>query len=70
MGPEADCFHLFRDGSAWAAVGPDFVDLVQSPAGFGPTPEEAVRALRPELRKQGWPDHSIPRLAAFKVYRE
>jgi hypothetical protein len=60
-------FHLFMDGDAWCAVGPDFVDLQQSPSGFGATPEEAVKALRAELRKQGWPDRSLPRLGDFKV---
>lgn len=31
----------FLDGSAWCAVLPDFVNLQESPAGFGATPEEA-----------------------------
>ena len=51
----------------WAAIGPEFVDLQRSPAGFGATPEEAVRALRNELRRQGWADHLLPRLGDFVV---
>ena len=61
-------FHLLGDGDAWVAVGPEFVDLQRSPAGFGATPEEAIQALGAELRRQGWPDHSVPRLQGFKVH--
>lgn len=42
--------HLFRDGDAWAAVGPEFADLQRSPAGFGDTQAAAVKALAVELR--------------------
>lgn len=35
----------FKDGNAWAAVHPDFRNLQESPAGFGDTPEEAIKAL-------------------------
>ena len=35
----------FMDGNAWCAVHPDFVDLQESPAGFGTTREEAITAL-------------------------
>ena len=38
-------YRLFRDGSAWCAVPPHFVDLMTSPAGFGNTKEAAVAAL-------------------------
>ena len=31
----------FADGNMWCAVMPDFVNLQESPAGFGTTPEEA-----------------------------
>lgn len=61
-------FHLLKDGDAWCAVGPEFVNLQRSPAGFGDTPEEAVKALRAELRKAGYPDHSLPRLGGFTVH--
>ena len=36
-------FHLLKDGDAWCAVGPEYVDLQRSPAGFGDTPGEAVK---------------------------
>ena len=36
---------VFRDGNAWCAVGPDFVNLQESPAGFGDTPDAARAAL-------------------------
>jgi len=53
-------YHLLRDGDAWCAVGPEFVDFQRSPAGFGNTQEAAVRELRAELRNAGYPDHSLP----------
>ena len=31
-------FHIFKDGNSWCAVGPNFVDLQESVAGFGGTP--------------------------------
>ena len=70
IGAIAHGFHLLKDGDVWLAVGPEFVDLVQSPAGFGDTPEEAVRELRAQLRKAGYPDHSLPRLGEFTVHGE
>ena len=42
----------FRDGDQWCAVGPGFVNLQESPAGFGDTPIQARRALvEPGARK-------------------
>jgi hypothetical protein len=42
----------FMDGNAWCAVGPDFVDLQASHAGFGATREEAIAAFsRPSQGK-------------------
>jgi hypothetical protein len=32
IGAIAHGFHLLKDGSVWLAVGPEFVDLVRSPA--------------------------------------
>jgi hypothetical protein len=61
-------FHLLKDGDAWCAVGPQFVDLMRSPAGFGDTVEGAVKALRAELRKAGWPDSAMPTLSSFTVH--
>lgn len=37
---------VFKDGSAWCAVFPDFIDLQASEAGFGDTPEAARAALK------------------------
>ncbi len=36
---------VFKDGDQWCAVYPDFVNLQESLAGFGPTPEGAREAL-------------------------
>jgi hypothetical protein len=36
----------FMDGNAWCAVGPDFINLQESPAGFGETREAAIHALQ------------------------
>lgn len=36
---------VFKDGSAWCAVKPDFINLQESDAGFGDTPELAITAL-------------------------
>ena len=41
----ANRYQLRRDGNAWMATGPGFIDLHSSPAGFGDTHEEAVTAL-------------------------
>ena len=35
----------FMDGNAWCAVRPDFINLQESPAGFGSTREAAISAL-------------------------
>jgi hypothetical protein len=51
-------------------VGPEFVDLQQSPVGFGSTREEAVRELRARLRRDGYPDHALPKLGDFTVHGE
>lgn len=40
---------VYLDGNAWCAVGADFENLQESPAGFGGSPAEAVDALRKEL---------------------
>lgn len=36
---------VFRDGNAWCAVFPDFIDLQVSDAAFGDTAEEAAKKL-------------------------
>ena len=48
-GPEPDWWgsvRVYLDGGSWCATGPGFVNLQESPAGFGRTPREAVKALR------------------------
>lgn len=37
---------VFKDGNAWVAVHPDFINLQESPAGFGDTAEEALENLK------------------------
>lgn len=39
---------VFKDGNAWCAVRPDFINLQESPSGWGDDPEEAVLKLRQE----------------------
>jgi hypothetical protein len=70
IGAIAHGFHLLKNGEVWLAVGPEFVDLVRSPAGFGTTRKEAVREHRAQLRKAGYPDRSLPRLSDFTVHGE
>ncbi len=41
---------VFMDGNAWCAVLPDFVNLQESPAGFGDTPDLARAALHEETK--------------------
>ncbi len=45
-GPEV---RTFMDGNKWCAVKPDFVNLQESPAGFGDSREEAIAALHTEV---------------------
>lgn len=43
--------HFKRDGDKWCAVLPTFVNLQESPAGFGPTKLDAFMALRDDAAK-------------------
>jgi hypothetical protein len=52
----------------WCAISPTFEDLQRSPAGFGNAQQEAIEAMRAELRKAGYPDHAIPKVGDFKVH--
>jgi hypothetical protein len=40
-----DGVRVFQDGNCMCAVFPDFINLQESPAGFGNTEEEAVKDL-------------------------
>lgn len=37
--------HIKMDGNQWCATWPDFINLQESPAGFGDTPAEAIAEL-------------------------
>jgi len=42
---EYNIYRIYLDGDMWCAVGPNFVDLQESKAGFGKTPNEAIADL-------------------------
>jgi hypothetical protein len=44
--------HVYMDGDQWCATKNDFVNLQESPAGFGPTIREALTALAKDLGYQ------------------
>jgi hypothetical protein len=53
---------FFRDGDAWCCVGPDFVSLAESPAGFGQTMEMAYQNLsdfEPVVKPPEYPDPKL-----------
>lgn len=56
-GPET---RVFKDGNAWCAVKPDFINLQESPAGFGETPEMAREELAWEIRNPDYRSTSRP----------
>jgi len=43
---EVERMRLFKDGAAWCITGDDFVNLRESPAGFGDTADEALADYR------------------------
>ena len=45
--------NVFIDGDAWCAVGVGFIDIQESPCGFGKTPREAVVSFREKLGGKG-----------------
>lgn len=45
-GVPAKALCLFKDGNQWCATYADFINLQESPAGFGETWEEAARGLQ------------------------
>jgi len=49
---EVTGYRIDKDGDQWCAVGPDFIDLQQSPAGFADTPGEALEALMKAFGKE------------------
>lgn len=40
---------VFMDGNQWCATTPEFVNLQESPAGFGDTPSAAIEKLQDTL---------------------
>jgi hypothetical protein len=48
----APSYRIFKDGDKWCAVGPDFIDLQKSPAGFADTPGLALEQLMKEFGKE------------------
>jgi hypothetical protein len=61
-------FRVFRDGSQWCAVGPEFKDLMSSPAGFGGTPAEAVAAYQKATAHEArFRNFDCPGIANFTV---
>ena len=44
--------NTFMDGNSWCATYGDFINLKESPAGFGNTPEDATEALLRETLRQ------------------
>lgn len=63
-------FHVFMDGNMWCAVGPHFIDLMQSTAAFGETPEKAVDELRTALRRKSWwRDKKLPTFDEFTIHQ-
>lgn len=62
-------FYIFLDGDAWCAVGPHFIDIMQSDCGFGGTPEEAVSALHEVmLMDSWWQNKPLPTFEEFTVH--
>lgn len=49
-GPRPDWWlqsiNVFKDGNKWCAVNDDFINLQESPHGFGNNPKEAVESLK------------------------
>jgi len=63
-------WHIFADGNAWCAVGPTFIDLVQSDSGWGYTHAEAYRDLMRVLRGTDVFDLvNRPQLADFVIHQ-
>jgi hypothetical protein len=59
-------FHIFQDGNSWCAVGPNFIDLQESVAGFGSTPIAAYTQWL--VRRAGRRGALPPRYKDFTVH--
>jgi len=64
------CYRLVRDGDTWIATGPTFVSLTASPAGRGPTYQDAIEDLISKPAFETWlrsAGQSRPTLADFVI---
>lgn len=62
-------FHIFANGNVWCAVGPVFVDLQMSHAGFGYTPQEAYDDWwRCNGHDFYWAQYPKPTLEQFTIH--
>ncbi len=56
---------IFKDGNQWCAVRHDFINLMESPAGFGDTQEQAIKALCDAAQEQSKMSQSLKSLLAW-----
>lgn len=64
---DAACF--FKDGDAWCCVRGDFIDLQQSPAGFGETMDAALNSLHSQVNTETTERNSLAALASQQESR-
>lgn len=62
----ANAICLFKDGNQWCCTWASFVNLMESPAGFGPTTGEAID----DFLRQGQPPQPNPPQPAAEVLRD
>lgn len=55
-GPSADAIRFVRDGNMWCAFMPDFINLAESPAGFGETQDLAEADLQANIARSTFSD--------------
>lgn len=48
--PNESGIQVKKDGNQWCATQADFINLQESPAGFGDSPKEAIEALLLEVQ--------------------
>lgn len=59
-------WHVIHERDMWWAIGPIFADLLVSPAGWGPTPEQARAALAIQHERND--SAVVPSLPEFRVW--
>jgi hypothetical protein len=61
-------YRIFKDGDAWCAVGPEFVDPAASVSGWGDSPTEAyIDWCRRSLLDHERRDQLLPLFADFQI---